>query len=73
MVQVPVLPLPTPFRELTHGIYCDDFAEYQSIDMPARQINRSFIPSNGVGTGYSREVLTVWRGRTVTGSSSPQA
>ena len=29
MVQVPVLPLPTPRRELTHGLYCDEFAEYQ--------------------------------------------
>src|SRR5664279_193950 len=29
-VQVPVLPLPTPLRELTHGVYCDEFAEYQT-------------------------------------------
>jgi bacteriophage N4 adsorption protein B len=57
MVQVPVLPLPTPVGELTHGIYCEDFAEYQSIDMRARQISGSFIPSNGVGTGYSRQAL----------------
>jgi adsorption protein B len=58
MVQVPVLPLPTPPGEFTHGIYCEDFAEYQMIDMRARQISKSFIPSNGVGTGYSRKVLT---------------
>jgi bacteriophage N4 adsorption protein B len=57
MVQVPVLPLPTPIHEFTHGIYCDEFAEYQSIDMPARVHSRSFVPSNGVGTGYAREVL----------------
>jgi bacteriophage N4 adsorption protein B len=57
MVQVPVLPLPTPALELTHGVYCDDFSEYQSIDMRARQLTGSFIPSNGVGTGYSRKVL----------------
>lgn len=57
MVQVPVLPLPTPLGELTHGVYCEEFAEYQSIDMRARQISGSFIPSNGVGTGYSRDVL----------------
>jgi bacteriophage N4 adsorption protein B len=57
MVQVPVLPLPTPVYELTHGIYCDEFAEYQSIDMPARGYSKSFVPSNGVGTGYAREVL----------------
>lgn len=57
MVQVPVLPLATPFADFTHGIYCDEFAEYQMIDMPARQFSHSFIPSNGVGTGFGREIL----------------
>lgn len=57
MVQVPVLPLPTPFHEFTHGIYCEEFAEFQMIDMLARQYSRSFIPSNGVGTGFAREIL----------------
>jgi bacteriophage N4 adsorption protein B len=56
-VQVPVLPLPTPLRELTHGVYCDEFAEYQTKDIRARQLLGSFIPSNGVGTGYRREAL----------------
>ncbi len=57
MVQVPVLPLPTGFSDATHGVYCDEFAEFQTIDMRARQISGSFVPSNGVGTGFSREVL----------------
>jgi bacteriophage N4 adsorption protein B len=57
MVQVPVLPLTTPVQEFTHGIYCDEFAEYQTIDMPARQLSQSFIPSNGVGTGFARGIL----------------
>jgi adsorption protein B len=57
MVQIPVLPLTTPALEFTHGIYCDEFAEYQTIDMPARQFSRSFIPSNGVGTGFARAIL----------------
>lgn len=57
MVQVPVLPLPTSPSELTHGCYCDDFAEYQSVDMRARQFSRSFIPSCGVGTGFGRHIL----------------
>ena len=57
MVQVPVLPLPTPFLELTHGVYCDEFAEFQNIDMHARQFSGSFVPSNGVGTGFAREIL----------------
>ena len=57
MVQVPVLALPTPARELIHGLYCDDFAEFQTKDIPVRQFLGGFIPSNGVGTGYSRKVL----------------
>lgn len=57
MVQVPVLPLPTPLIEFTHGIYCDEFAEFQTIDMPARFLSRSFVPSNGVGTGFARHIL----------------
>ncbi len=57
MVQVPVLPLSTPFREMTHGVYCDEFAEFQTIDMPARIYSKSFLPSSGVGTGFAREIL----------------
>jgi bacteriophage N4 adsorption protein B len=57
MVQVPVLPLPTPFHKWTHGIYCDEFAEFQIKDVPMRGAWGSFLPSNGVGTGYSRAVL----------------
>lgn len=57
MVQIPVLALKTPFRNLTHGVYCDEFAEFQFKDMPARQTLGGFIPSNGVGTGFSRRAL----------------
>jgi adsorption protein B len=57
MVQVPVLPLPTPFFEATHGVYCDEFSEFQNIDMLARQFSGSFVPSCGVGTGFAREIL----------------
>jgi len=57
MIQIPVLPLPTPFRNILHGMYCDEFAEWQIKDMPARQMMGSFIPSNGVGTGYTRGAL----------------
>jgi bacteriophage N4 adsorption protein B len=57
MVQVPVLPLATRLQEVTHGVYCDEFAEFQTIDMHARQFSGSFVPSNGVGTGFAREIL----------------
>lgn len=61
MVQVPVLPLPTPAHHLTHGVYCDEFAEYQTKDVPARRTLGSFLPSNGVGTGYTRRALEALR------------
>jgi adsorption protein B len=57
MVQIPVLALRTPIANLTHGVYCDEFAEFQFKDMPARQLLGGFIPSNGVGTGFSRRAL----------------
>ncbi len=57
MVQVPVLPLPTPLGEWTHGLYCDEFAEYQHKDIPVRQALGGFLPSNGVGTGFDRTAL----------------
>jgi adsorption protein B len=57
MVQVPVLPLPTGGREFTHGLYCDEFAEFQTKDIPVRQRLHGFLPANGVGTGFAREAL----------------
>ena len=57
MVQIPVLALRTPLREMVHGVYCDEFAEFQYRDMMARQWMGGFIPSNGVGTGFSRHAL----------------
>jgi adsorption protein B len=57
MVQIPVLPLATPGRLLTHGAYCDEFAEFQTKDVPAREALGGFLPSNGVGTGYTRRAL----------------
>ncbi len=57
MVQVPVLALPTPIAELTHGLYCDEFAEFQTKDIPIRQRLGGFLPANGVGTGFARSAL----------------
>jgi adsorption protein B len=57
MVQVPVLPLPTPSGEMTHGLYCDEFAEFQTKDIPVRQRLGGFLPANGVGTGFGRAAL----------------
>src|SRR5260370_5700828 len=57
MVQIPVLPLATAVNEWTHGLYCDEFAEYQRKDIPVRQLLGGFLPSNGVGTGFDRDAL----------------
>lgn len=57
MIQVPVLALPTPFRELTHGVYCDDFAESQGKDLETRTTVGGFLPGCGVGTAFRREAL----------------
>ncbi|MEI9813213.1 MAG: glycosyltransferase [Acidobacteriota bacterium] len=60
-VQTPVLALPTPFYEWTHGVYIDEFAEYHTRDMTVRATLGGFIPSCGVGTGYRRKASNVWR------------
>ena len=56
-IQIPVLALQTPLAALTHGVYCDEFAEYHSRDMVVRSEFGCFVPSAGVGTGYRREAL----------------
>ena len=57
MVQIPVLPLPTPSHNFTHGLYCDEFAENQMKDLLVREVMGGFLPSSGVGTGFSRWAL----------------
>ncbi len=57
MIQVPVLPLKTPWWELTHGVYCDDFAESQGKDLETRVAMGGFLPGCGVGTALSQAAL----------------
>src|SRR5579885_652883 len=57
MVQIPVLPLATPWWEATHGAYCDDFAQSHLRELHVRQRLGGFLPSCGVGTAYRRTVL----------------
>lgn len=57
MIQVPVLALPTPYAELTHGVYCDEFAEGQMKELPARVFLGGFLPSCGVGTAIARDMI----------------
>ena len=56
-IQTPVLPIATPIWKWTHGIYCDEFAENHTVDMVVRALSGGFVPSAGVGTGYSRDAM----------------
>lgn len=57
MVQVPVLPLPDPAARWVSGHYCDEFAEAHAKDMMVRGVLDAPVPSAGVGTAISCEVL----------------
>jgi adsorption protein B len=56
-IQTPVLALPTPFTAITHGVYCDEFAENHTRDMVVRPLLGGFVPGAGVGTGFRRDAL----------------
>ncbi len=56
-IQIPVLALATPLAAITHGVYCDEFAENHSRDMIVRSAFGCFVPGSGVGTGYRRAAL----------------
>jgi adsorption protein B len=57
MVQVPVFPLRTALHWLTHGTYCDEFAEFHLKELYVRSRLGGFVPSAGVGTAYRRAAL----------------
>lgn len=57
MVQVPVLPLATGVGDWVHGVYIDEFSEFQSRDLYVRARLGGFLPSAGVGTAFSRQAL----------------
>jgi len=56
-IQTPVLAMATPLHALTHGVYCDEFAESHTRDMTVRALLGGFLPGAGVGTGYRRDAL----------------
>jgi adsorption protein B len=59
MVQTPVLAMPVGSGHDTwiYRTYCDDFAYFHSIELPARWMLGGFIPSSGVGTAYRRDII----------------
>ncbi len=56
-VQIPVFSLLTPYTELTAGSYADEFAEAHLKSLMAREVLGAAVPSAGVGTAVSRNLV----------------
>jgi hypothetical protein len=57
VVQLPVLPLPTPWTAFTAGHYGDEFVALHACDLPVREWMSGAVRSAGVGTGFSPSAL----------------
>jgi len=57
MVQIPVFPLPQPLSRVTHWTYADEFAENHTKILRVRELNDGFVPSAGVGTGFTKRAF----------------
>lgn len=58
MVQLPVFPMEPPhWYDFTPGHYMDEFAECHSRDLIVRESLTGVVPSAGVATGFSRDIL----------------
>ncbi|QIK96895.1 glycosyl transferase family protein [Sphingomonas sp. HDW15A] len=57
LVQLPVLPLPSPNSPWISGHYCDEFAECHGKEMVVREAIGASIPLAGVGCAIERAAL----------------
>lgn len=57
-VQIPVFSFDVPKSSLVGGIYIDEFAEAHTKDLLVREVLGAAIPSAGVGTLLSRNLIT---------------
>ncbi|MBM4267630.1 MAG: glycosyltransferase [Deltaproteobacteria bacterium] len=57
MIQTPVFSLQRRLRDLTAGVYIDEFAELHTKDLVVRERLGHNVPSAGVGTAFSREAF----------------
>ena len=57
MVQIPVLPLATPFPAWSTPSTATNSPSGSSKTCPRARLMGSFVPSNGVGTGFTRQAL----------------
>ncbi len=58
-IQVPIFSLPVPAGAWVAGTYLDEFAEIHLKEIPVRQMLKMPLPSAGVGTFFSRRILTL--------------
>ena len=59
IVQLPVFPLQVPWTSFTQGHYLDEFAQVHVKDLRVREWLTGGVPSAGVGTGFSRNAITL--------------
>lgn len=57
LVQIPVVSLEQPYKDLIAGTYMDDFAEWHAKDLVVRESIANAVPSAGVGTCFSRKAI----------------
>jgi adsorption protein B len=57
MIQIPIFPLEVRYRNFTHWLYADEFAENHTKDIIVRESLRAHVPSAGVGTAFYRNAL----------------
>lgn len=57
LVQLPVLPLPSPTSRWISGHYCDEFAESHAKEMVVREAVGAALPLAGVGCAIERRAL----------------
>jgi adsorption protein B len=57
LVQIPIISLERPWRNLIGGHYMDEFAEAHCKEIHVREWFAGIVPGAGVGTGYSMRAL----------------
>ena len=57
MIQIPIFPLEVKYRNFTHWLYADEFAENHTKNIIVRESIRAHVPSAGVGTAFYRKAL----------------
>lgn len=58
-IQVPIFSLPVNYKSWVAGTYMDEFADLHLREIPVRQKLRMPIPSAGVGTFFSKNILDI--------------